>query len=228
VTNARTGARPAGGGEDAAEGIEPTPASGHTTTGDTAHGNTAQGNTALGVAVLDDGTLVARARDGDVRAFEMLVRRYQGRIYALALRMMGNGAEAQDIVQDVFLTAWRRLPELRADAAFVGWLYRTASNRCLAQLRRRKPVNELEPEGKATTDAREDPQRAAQVSGQLRALEGALATLTPQQRACWLLREAHGRSYDEIAELVDATPASVRGRIARARLELAKVMQPWR
>lgn len=180
------------------------------------------------MTVLDGATLVARARDGDVRAFEMLVRRNQGRIYALALRMMGNSAEAQDIVQDVFLTAWRRLPELREDAAFVGWLYRTASNRCLGKLRRRKPVDEFEPERHAATDAREDPERSAQVSGQLRALEDALATLTPQQRACWLLREAHGRSYDEIAELVDATPASVRGRIARARLELAKVMQPWR
>ena len=176
-------------------------------------------------SALDDATLVARARDGDVRAFERLVRRFQGRIYSLALRMMGNTAEAEDVAQDVFITAWRRLPEIREDAAFVGWLYRTATNRCLYLLRKRKPVTELDVDQHSSND---DPAGSAQVSEQLRALHRALATLTPEQRACWLLREAHGRSYDEIAALVGATPAGVRGRIARARIELARVMRPWR
>jgi RNA polymerase sigma-70 factor (ECF subfamily) len=62
----------------------------------------------------------------------------------------------------------------------------------------------------------------------MRALTLALAQLPPPQRACWLLREVHGRSYQEIADLVDATPTAVRGRIARARAELVEVMKPWR
>ncbi|MGH3494682.1 MAG: sigma factor, partial [Sciscionella sp.] len=64
-------------------------------------------------AEIDDATLVARARDGDMRAFELLVSRFQRRIYALAVRMLGSAAEAEDVVQDVFITAWRRLPEIR-------------------------------------------------------------------------------------------------------------------
>jgi RNA polymerase sigma-70 factor (ECF subfamily) len=179
-------------------------------------------------AIPDDATLVARSGDGDIHAFEQLVLRYQSPMYRLALRMLGNRSDAEDTVQDVFLTAWRRLPELRADAAFVGWLYRITTNRCLNLLRARRPTVEFDPE--ATTSRRADtqPERATEVSGELSALTEALATLTPSQRACWLLREAHGRSYEEIASIVDATPTAVRGRIARARAQLAEVMRPWR
>ena len=72
------------------------------------------------------------------------------------------------------------------------------------------------------------PERAVQVSSQLAALNAALEQLTPEQRACWLLREVHGRSYEEIGETVGANATAVRGRIARARAQLAEVMKPWR
>ncbi|NOL40252.1 sigma-70 family RNA polymerase sigma factor [Kribbella sandramycini] len=177
---------------------------------------------------LDEATLVARARDRDPAAFELLVRRYQRRIYTLCLRML-NGAtgDAEDVAQETFVTAWRRLPELQHDAAFSSWLYRTATNRCLTLLQRRKPTTDLdEDELGLTTD--DDPARAAGNSAAMRALSAALRRLPAQQRACWLLREVHGRSYQEIAELVGTTPTAVRGRIARARAELAEVMEPWR
>ncbi len=66
------------------------------------------------------------------------------------------------------------------------------------------------------------------MSAQLTALNGALQELTAEQRACWLLREVHGRSYEEIADAVGSTATAVRGRIARARAQLAEVMKPWR
>ena len=180
-----------------------------------------------GAPVLDDATLVARARDGDIRAFEQLVRRYQRRIYQLALRMTASRADAEDITQEVFVTAWRRLPELREDAAVVGWLYRPATNRCLNLLRSRKPVAEMDEATVAADRPADDPQRGAENTARREALVEALGQLPPAQRAVWLLREVHGRSYDEIAELVDTTPDAVRGRLARARVQLAERMTPW-
>ncbi|NKQ52129.1 sigma-70 family RNA polymerase sigma factor [Amycolatopsis sp. K13G38] len=177
---------------------------------------------------LDDATLVARARDGDVHAYEELVRRYQGPMFRLALRMLGSTGDAEDIVQDVFLTVWRRLGQLQQDAAFVGWLYRTTTNRCLNAIRARRPMADVDPDTTETRRGDARPERAAEVSAQMRALLDALEQLTPQQRACWLLREVHGRSYEEIAAAVDSSTTAVRGRIARARAQLAEVMQPWR
>lgn len=89
---------------------------------------------------LDDVTLVMRARDGDMAAYEQLVRRYQGPMYRLAVRMLSSKADAEDVVQEVFLTAWRRLGQLQQDAALVGWLYRMTTNRCLNVIRARRPT----------------------------------------------------------------------------------------
>jgi RNA polymerase sigma-70 factor (ECF subfamily) len=191
----------------------------------------AGGRTLAGPAptgVLDDATLVVRAREGDLAAFEALVARYQRRIYQLALRMTANSGDAEDITQEVFLIAWRRLPEVEQAAAFSGWLYRTATNRCLNLLRRRKPLGELDEESMATSTPSADPQRAAQASAQVAALTEALQRITPEQRAVWLLREAHDRSYEEIARIVGTSPQAVRGRLARARAQLAELMSSWR
>lgn len=180
-----------------------------------------------GQAALDDATLVARAREGDLYAFEALVRRYQPRMYRLALRMTGSSGDAEDIVQEVFVTAWRRLPEIREDAAVAGWLYRTTTNRCLNLLRRRRPTAEID-DATPTRAPAEDPQQAALAAQQMQAVTAALSQLPANQRAVWLLREVHGRSYAEIAQLVSTTPQAVRGRLARARVQLAELMQPWR
>jgi RNA polymerase sigma-70 factor, ECF subfamily len=177
---------------------------------------------------LDDLTLVARARDGDVIAYEQLVLRYQGPMYRLAVRMLADRGDAEDVVQEVFLTAWRRLGQLQEDAAFVGWLYRATTNRCLNMIRDRRPVAEVELDQVESTSGDCRPERVAEASEQMTALSVALAQLTGEQRACWLLREVHGRSYEEIAEIVGSTVTAVRGRIARARAQLAEVMAPWR
>lgn len=185
----------------------------------------------IGTALeLDEATLVARARDRDVRAFEELLRRYERRIYVLCVRMLASTADAEDVAQDVFLTAWRRLPELEHDAAFGAWVYRAATNRCLNLLRARRPTVEFDEHTAQphTGHAETDPARAAQNAAAISALVAALQSLPPQQRACWLLREVHGRSYEEIAGIVGATTGAVRGRIARARIQLAEVMAPWR
>ncbi|RDI69002.1 RNA polymerase sigma factor [Nocardia pseudobrasiliensis] len=179
-------------------------------------------------AALDDATLAGRARDGDVRAYEQLVLRYQGPMFRLAAKMLADRAEAEDVTQEVFLTAWRRIAQLQDDAAFAGWLYRMTTNRCLNVLRSRKVPADVDPDSVAEPRTESRPEHAVQISGQMRALTEALQLLTPQQRACWLLREVHERSYEEIAEIVGANTTAVRGRIARARAQLAEVMRPWR
>lgn len=181
-----------------------------------------------GEVALDDVTLVVRARDGDVRAYEQLVRRYQGPIFRVAVRMLASRGDAEDVVQEVFLTAWRRLADLHEDAAFVGWLYRMVTNRCLNVIRARHATAAVDLAQQESRGAGSRPERTVEVSEQLAAVTVALQRLTGEQRACWLLREVHGRSYEEIAQAVGVTTTAVRGRIARARAQLTEMMAPWR
>ncbi|HEY0807416.1 MAG TPA: sigma-70 family RNA polymerase sigma factor [Pseudonocardiaceae bacterium] len=178
-------------------------------------------------AELDDATLVARAADGDVSAFERLVIRYQPSMYRLALRMLGDAGHAEDVVQEVFLATWRELPELRTGMALVARLYRMTTNRCLNALRSRRPTA-LESDSACSRRPDLKSERATETHGELAALTIALDGLTASQRACWLLREAHGRSYEEIAAILGTSSAAVRGRIARARAQLAEAMLSWR
>jgi RNA polymerase sigma-70 factor (ECF subfamily) len=174
-----------------------------------------------------DETLVARAREGDTRAFEALVRRYQGPIYRLAVRMLNDAAEAEDVTQEVFVTAWRRLPGIQEDKAVRAWLYRIATNRCLNILRARKPTAPLQEETIPAANPATSPEARAEANERLAALRTALGQLTAEQRACWLLREVEELSYAEIAAILHTTPQAVRGRLARARAELGEAMTSW-
>jgi RNA polymerase sigma-70 factor, ECF subfamily len=177
----------------------------------------------------DDRLLTVRAGEGDDDAFAALVHRHSLALLALAHRMLGNPADAEDAVQDAFLDAWRRLPAFHHSAAFRTWMYRIVINRCLNILRRRPPEVPLDvvPEP-ATGDARSAPARAAESDAATAALTGALGGLDPAQRACWLLRELHGLHYEEIAHVMGTSEQTVRGRLFRARRTLTEVMAPWR
>ena len=176
---------------------------------------------------LSDATMVARARDGDTHAFEALVRRYQRPIYRLAVRMLYDKGEAEDVTQEVFVTAWRRLPEIHDDQAIRAWLYRIATNRCLNILRSRKPVTPLFEDVIPAASPATSPEARAEAHERLAALRVALDRLTAEQRACWLLREMEELSYAEIAGILHTTPQAVRGRLARARAELGEAMISW-
>lgn len=104
----------------------------------------------------DDATLVERAAGGDEAAFGVLVRRHTPRMYRVALRITGSAAEAEDVVQEAWLAAWRSLGGFRHESAVSTWLYRVVTNGALAMLRRRKPTISLdspEPAGKSTVDS---------------------------------------------------------------------------
>ncbi|MFF2848052.1 RNA polymerase sigma factor [Streptomyces sp. NPDC058001] len=177
----------------------------------------------------DDSVLAVRAREGDEDAFEALVRRHGSLLLNLATRVLGDRVEAEDAVQDAFVSAWRRLPEYRGDAAFRTWMYRIVTNRCLNVLRARRPAARLDavPEP-AAPEYEGSPARVAESHEAMRDLAVALGDLSPEQRACWVLRELHSQSYEEIAEAVGISQQAVRGRIFRARRRLTEAMGAWR
>lgn len=190
---------------------------------------------APGSALLDEPTLVARAGDGDPRAFEILIDRYQAPIFRYIYRMLGDRGAAEDSVQDTFVAVWRGLPGLAEPAAFRGWLYRIATRRAFDVLRVRRPeaglpmgIDEPRNTVAASTSTAVDPAQVTVQRAQVRALQQALMALPLQQRAAWSMQNLEGLSYDEIAVALSLPVSTVRGRIARARQSLAEKMWSWR
>ncbi|HYH31546.1 MAG TPA: sigma-70 family RNA polymerase sigma factor [Pseudonocardia sp.] len=177
------------------------------------------------VAELDEATLVVRAQEGDVRAFEVLARRHQAALYRLAVRVTGDPTEAEDALQEALLDAWRRIGRFRGDSTFSTWMYSIVTNRCLGMLRRRRPVPVDRVDESVAPDS---PESAVELDARMAALGRAVQGLRDELRVCWVLRELEGLGYAEIAQITGASEDAVRGRIHRARVQLAEVMRPWR
>jgi RNA polymerase sigma-70 factor (ECF subfamily) len=168
----------------------------------------------------DQGELVARARRGDLDAFEVLYRQTSGRVFALCLRMTGDRERAKELLQDVFVRVWERLESFRGEAAFTSWLHRLAVNVVLAQSRseRRRGARfgtmpeEIE-QGGGDGDAGV---RALSVHHRLD-LETAIAALPPGARRVFILHDIEGYKHDEIARLTGAAPGTIRAQLHRAR-----------
>lgn len=177
----------------------------------------------------DDRFLAVRAGEGDDEAFETLVRGHGPAMLRLATQILGSRAEAEDAVQDAFVSAWRKLPEFRAESGFGTWLHRIVTNRCLNALRGRRPATDIDelPE-QAAPEHQTSPERAAESQAAVRALGDAMAVLSPEQRACWVLREIETMPYETIAEVVGISQEAVRARVFRARRSLTEAMVAWR
>ena len=177
-------------------------------------------------AGLDEQTLVVRAQEGDARSFEVLARRHQAALYRVAVRVLGDPGEAEDALQEALLDAWRRIGAFRAESAFSTWMYRVVTNRCMGMLRNRRPVPvERMDDTAAVADS---PEHTAELDAGMVALGQAVAGLRDELRVCWVLRELEGLGYTDIAHITGASEDAVRGRIHRARVQLAEVMRPWR
>lgn len=180
-------------------------------------------------AELDEATLVVRAQEGDVHAFEELARRHQDALFRVAVRMLGDRADAEDALQEALIDAWRRIGSFRAEAAFSTWMYRIVTNRCTQLLRRtNRTVPFTEADESRPTPGGGSPERAAEVDAEMAALGRLVAALPAEQRTCWVLRELEGLGYAEISEITGAGETAVRGRIHRARTALAEGMRAWR
>jgi RNA polymerase sigma-70 factor (ECF subfamily) len=181
----------------------------------------------------DDPQLVARAREGEVQAFEALVERYRDRVYGLALRLLRTEADAAEVTQETFLAAWQSLKDFRGDAAFGTWLQRIAANRALMTLRTRKvrqaAREQLEGPGFSQTGELIEmpaPRWARRADERVlerelgRAIQEATDALPEGYREVFLLKDVEGLSYEAIGELTDSSVGAVKSRLHRARLAL--------
>jgi RNA polymerase sigma-70 factor, ECF subfamily len=173
---------------------------------------------------VEDSILVRAAQNGDVDAFEELVRRHQTSIYRVALRMLGSRADAQDVAQETFVRAWRALPRFRHDSAISTWLYRIVTRRALDKIASRRSTGTLD---EVEVEAGPDPAQAAEDQERLRAVRRAIATLPPDQRAALVLREFEGLSYQEVAQVLGASVPAIKTRIHRARLTIIQQSSSW-
>lgn len=180
--------------------------------------------------------LVQRVQRGDKKAFDLLVLKYQRKLMRLVSRLVHDQAEAEDIVQDSFIRAYRALPQFRGDAAFYTWLYRiginTAKNYLAAQ--KNRPQTALENETEDGENRVQDllmsdnnTPESILASKQIAAtVNEAMAGLTEELRTAITLREVESLSYDEIAEVVGCPIGTVRSRIFRAREAIAAKLRP--
>lgn len=179
------------------------------------------------LAAVSDRVLVHRAVDGDSTAFREIVRRYAGSMRAYVSRIVGSLSEADDVVQNALVTAWRQLDSLRDPDAVKSWLMRIASREAFAHIRKR-PTDASLTGYDAPHNESVQPEQIAIRNAQLAALSQALDTLPEDQRRCWLLRQVADLSYAEIAEEMDTSPSTVRGLLSRARSSITIQMGGWR
>jgi RNA polymerase sigma-70 factor, ECF subfamily len=182
-----------------------------------------------------DDELVQRARQGDRRAFDLLVLRYQQKVANLVCRYIHDRSESLDVTQEVFIKAYRALKSFRGDSAFYTWLYRiainTAKNFLVAQ-GRRPPGDDLDAEIAEQLDMGARLRECATPEHELlseeiaHAVRMALEELSEDLRTAITLRELEGMSYEEIAVAMSCPIGTVRSRIFRAREAIDKRLRP--
>jgi RNA polymerase sigma-70 factor (ECF subfamily) len=175
------------------------------------------------MTALADNDLVRRAQAGDLAAFEELVTRHERRVYSLAYRLLANQHDAEDIVQQTFLSALEHLDEFRQDSSFSTWLLRIATHAALKIIRKRAqaPTDPLDlPHPQFIATWKDSPARLAQQNETAQLIETALAELDEKHRLVFLLRDVEGFSVKETAKATGLTEANVKVRLLRARLQL--------
>jgi RNA polymerase sigma-70 factor (ECF subfamily) len=186
-----------------------------------------------------DEELVARAQGGDVESFNQLIVRWERPIYALAYRVIGKEEDARDVCQDAFLRAYRALPGFKGQAKFSSWLYRIALNLCRDWIRRqrRAPVSQLPEDADATelvsetgpVESIEDLVARRELSA---IVEEAMSELSEEQRTAIILKEYHGMTFQEIADMQGCPLSTVKTRLyqglslLRRRLEQQGQVMP--
>lgn len=182
----------------------------------------------------NDVELVRRAKGGDLAAFEALASRHERQVFTLAVRMLWQEQDAEDVTQQAFVSALENLDGFREEASFATWLLRIATYAALKVLRKRKGLNFVsleeatEPQEGSDTlphpefiaDWRESPERLVEKNETKRLIEEALAGLDEKHRLVFLLRDVEGLSVKETADTLGLTEATVKVRLLRARLQL--------
>lgn len=178
--------------------------------------------------------LVQRAQSGELDAFEMLTTRHEQRVYSLAMRMLRQEEDAEDVTQQTFLSALESLQGFRGEASFSTWLLRIATHAALKVIRKQKGLETVSleaateasessdyiPHPEFIADWRQSPEQLVEKHETQRLLDEALARLDEKHRLVFLLRDVEGLSIRETAEALGLTEANTKVRLLRARLQL--------
>jgi RNA polymerase sigma-70 factor, ECF subfamily len=183
-----------------------------------------------GAAEKPESELVIEAKAGNSEAFEELVNRYESKIFRLALRLVGNSQDAEDVLQETFLKAFEHLPEFRQDSRFYTWIVRIAVNEGLMKLRKRKsdraePLEDaVDEEGQVMPrefrDWKPNPEQLLSQEEMQEVLLDAARKLPPSLRTVFMLRDVEELSTEETAEALGLTTGAVKARLFRARFQL--------
>lgn len=174
--------------------------------------------------------LVEAARNGDVGAFEQLIKRYDRNVFRIAQHITQNREDAEDVVQDAFIKAYRNLSQFQGNSKFYTWLVRIAVNEALMKLRRRKTAKTVSLDEDVTTEEGSMPREVADWSpnpeqlydqselGEI--LQKTIQALPESFRTVFALRDIEGMSTEETAEMLNLSVPAVKSRLLRARLQL--------
>ena len=173
-----------------------------------------------------DSELAFLAARGDEAAFEEIHRRHRQLVYALALRMTGNTADAEDLTQESFLSLLRRIGSFRGEAAFTSWLYRLTTNQVLMHFRRRRARPEAQPAGGEIVEREARGSRRAEASRAVDriAVERAVRALPPGYRAAFVLHDVEGYEHEEIARALGCGAGTSKSQLHRARAKLREML----
>jgi RNA polymerase sigma-70 factor (ECF subfamily) len=171
--------------------------------------------------------LAKRCRDGDADAFEELYRQHAGRLYNLTFRMVGSEPEAEDLLQEVFLHAFRKLDSFRGDSSLGTWLYRLGMNQCLDYLRGRQAKMSHATDSLDDEDAAEPaaPMPATPIAVNRMDLERAIAKLPGGCRAAFLLHDVEGFEHHEVATILGVSEGTSKSQVHKARMKLRGLLK---
>ena len=173
----------------------------------------------------DETFLLARARQGDLVAFETVVRRYQRRVYGVALRIVRAHDVADDVAQEAFVRAWRSLDRFELGRPFGPWVCRIAANLAVNHVRSPRAREEGLPEGYAETRSSDPGPLGAVLDTEAReVLDEAMNGLSPEQRAVFVLRTVEEMSYEEISRSLGINVGTVKSRLNEAKRQLAALL----
>ena len=178
----------------------------------------------------DETAVVLQAREGDTKAFSELVRRYEGKIFRLAMHITQNREDAEDVLQETFLKAYEHLDQFQGNSKFYTWIVRIAVNQALMKLRKRKTdktvsIDETIDTGEDTVAREiaawdENPEQRYSREEMNTILSSAVDSLAPPYRAVFVLRDVEDLSTEETAEALNLSIPAVKSRLLRARLQL--------
>jgi len=184
-----------------------------------------------------DNSLVEQFRLGNSESFEILLRKYEAKVYNLAIRLTRNTEDAEEVLQDVFVTVYRKIESFEGKAKFSSWLYRVTVNAAFMKLRKRKQDHSIllddlisQINNKSLHDVKSSSSKSdyMTVSKEMRdMIEGAISKLPGDYRAVFILRDIDGLSNKEVGEILNLTIPAVKSRLHRSRLMLRKRLKSY-